>query len=746
MLVVFLLVAGGLHAQPAGQATVALQGYYLGGAGQPFTNTSGLAVSASQFLPGAGLLSTSLEGYGSNGFRSGNVFGSLQGYAMWGWHWDFTGGDFRFSANLVENPFTNVYLPEISARGARIVMKRSNRNYQFFVGEESVLGGPRIPYRTLLPQLVLGGAMQQKVGKRWEFGLRFLRLTTSPEVFESVNPYALPGHDFTSSNSLTFQSTYTFIKGPDTKGLKLYTEASYGTVSRLTPSAVPAKPLSFLAGPSWETDHFSFKANYTREGTTYLPLLGIFAGDRKGPYAEGHYRPFKWADLYGTASGYSNNLEGNPDVPTFHSKGYSAGTSLLLPWKFNVSGSLSSIRLTQHDPTLDKDQPSDNRQVNITLGRSLGRHSVRVSVIDLKMSTNNQLQRQRFLEAGDTFSWKWFVVGGSVRQQSSRSSENRDTRFYRGSAQFNHKRFSVYSNVEIGNDLVNKSVFSTNAFNTTVVGMSAPLPGGWVLHGEAFRIKLNTALNPENVFLFGNALNVNTQLAAFNQWSVYFTISKQFRWGKELPSGSSLSQYAAARVPLVGTVQGMVIEQSLEGPRAAASVSIRIDSSRSVLTDASGHYLLTEVPEGPHEIALNMEELPTDYEPGTQPKVQTVVFPRGMIRADFRVFRLTNLSGRVAGPAGVPIENVIVRLASTSRYTTPDQDGRFAFDNLREGEYEISVDEKTVPEGYVLASPASVRVGASSAHPPAPIVFEIKLKPIQEKPVREIILNKKGQQ
>src|SRR5437868_13548655 len=92
MLAVLLLVTGGLYAQAAGQAVVALQGYYLGGDGQPFTNTSGLAVSSSQFLPGAGLLSTSLEGYGSNGFRSGNVYGSLQGYAMCGWHWDFTGG------------------------------------------------------------------------------------------------------------------------------------------------------------------------------------------------------------------------------------------------------------------------------------------------------------------------------------------------------------------------------------------------------------------------------------------------------------------------------------------------------------------------------------------------------------------------------------------------------------------------------------------------------------------------------
>lgn len=727
--------------ESAGEAEVALQGYYMGGQGQALTNISGVAGSVTQFVPGLGLLTGSLEGYGSNGLRTGNVYAALQGVALWGWHWDFTGGDFRFSSNLVTNPFNNVYVPEISGRGMRVLMKRANRSYQFFVGEETVLGGPRIPYRTLLPQLVLGGAMRQKIGERWELGVRYLHLATSPSVFLSETAYSLPGHSFLTSDSVIFQSTYTFIPGADTKGLKFYSEAGYGRATSLEQEAGRQQPFSFLAGPSWETHEFSIKANYVQQSATYLPLLGIFAGDRKGPYAEAHYRPFAWADLYGSATIYSNNLEANPDLPTFHSKGYSTGASFTLPWKFNLGGSLSTIGLVQHDPTKNADMPSNNRQVNLMLGRPIRRHSLRFSVIDMKLDTNNQLQHQRFLEAGDTFAWRWFVMGGSLRMQTSQSAEQRNTLFYRGSLQFNWHRFSVYGNMELGNDLVNKSVFSTNAFNTTVIGASAPLIRGWTLQAEAFKNTLNTALNPENAFLFGNnGLDVNTQLAALNQWSFYFRIARSFHWGKGMPGGGSLAQYAAARVPLVGAVQGMVMEQSLAGPHPAASVAISIDDSRTVTTDATGHYLFTEVPEGPHAIALNMEQLPTDYEAGPEAKTHAAVAPRGMVRADFTVYRLTYLAGKVTAPQTAPLEGVVIRLKGTKLYTTPDADGAFNFANLRESHYEVTLDEKTIPEGYVLASAASVAVDAAAAHRAAPIAFELKVKPAEVKPVREMQL------
>ncbi|HXJ43287.1 MAG TPA: hypothetical protein VNH18_28660, partial [Bryobacteraceae bacterium] len=244
-----------------------------------------------------------------------------------------------------------------------------------------------------------------------------------------------------------------------------------------------------------------------------------------------------------------------------------------------------------------------------------------------------------------------------------------------------------------------------------------------------------------NVFLFGNSgLGANTQLAALNQWSFFFRISRQFRWGKDLSGSGDLAQYAAVRVPLVGVVQGLVMEQSIGEPRPAASVSISIDNSRTALTDASGHYVFTEVPEGPHEIALNMEQLPTDYEPGPEPRTKAAVTPRGMVRADFSVFRLTSVAGRVAAPKEATVDGVIIRVKDTRTYTTPDADGIFTFSNLREGRYQIAIDEKSIPPGYELKSPAAVAVDAIASHPPQSLLFELAVKAEEVKPVRELQL------
>ena len=724
-----------LRAQAAGQADVALQGYYLGGNQQSLLGTSGVAINSSEFLPGLGLLNLTAEGYGSNGFQTGNVIVGLEGVPLGGWHWDFVGGDFHFSSNLVANPFLNVYSPDIGGRGFRIAMKRQNRSYQIFAGEGTLLGGPRIPFRVILPQLVMGATLQQKVGKRWEFGVRFLHLSSGASALISDPTLFTVGHDFQNSNSIMFQSTYSL-----TKSLKFYAETGYGTASHFAALPVPQQPFSFMAGPSWDTDKFTVRANYVRQSTSYLPLLGYFAGDREGPYGEARYRPVKAVEIYGSANGYANNLEHNPDVPTFHSTGYNAGTSVLLPWKFSADGSVSVLGYNETGPTVEGELISKNRQLNFDLSRPIGRHNLRLSVIDMKLDSNLINQTQRFLEFMDTFSWKRFLLSGAVRMQNTRSTDNVNTLFFHGSIQTNIKRVSVYAYLEKGNDLVNQSVFSTNAYSSTVVGVSAPLLRGWTMQVEAYRNILNTALNPTNIFLFGSTgLGLGTQLAASNQWSFYFRISKQFRWGKGLlPGTSTIEQYAAAHTPLVGSVQGRVTVRGLSGEHPAANVGISLDGYMDTVTDATGRYYFAGVPEGFHELKLNMEQLPTDYEPGATNEVRVIVEPRGMASADFQVVPLASLTGRVVGPEDVKLQNVVIRLQGTNRYTTPYADGAFGFANLREGNYDVVIDERTLPEGYVLATPSRVQADASADAPGPPIVFEIIAKPQEEKPVREI--------
>jgi hypothetical protein len=58
---------------------------------------------------------------------------------------------------------------------------------------------------------------------------------------------------------------------------------------------------------------------------------------------------------------------------------------------------------------------------------------------------------------------------------------------------------------------------------------------------------------------------------------------------------------------------------------------------------------------------------------------------------------------------------------------------------LGEGHYEIEIDVATIPDGYILATPARVAVAASSTGPAQTVSFELKIKPQAVKPVREML-------
>lgn len=719
-----LLIATAADAQSRGQAEVAFQGYYLGGGSQSLNSTTGSAFKFQDFFPKLGILSGSFEGYGAqNRLQTGENFLELRGVPWMGYRWTLTGGDFRTPASLVEFPFYNIFTPEIVARGVRIEATHQDTQYTFFAGEETLTAGPRVPYRILAPQMVIGASAVRRVGKHLHVGGRFMQFSSSPQAMAD-NPNLFPaGRDIGLVRTAAVQSIYTPFKR-----LKLY-----GELSR----AMESKVLSSIAGVSWESAALTVRANYAHQGTLYFPLIGYFTGDRRGPFGEVRLRPWKPLELYGSASRYGNNLENNPDATALRSTSVSAGLNATLPWKFYVNGQLSTIGFSSQSPGVP-DIASDNRQLSASLSRPIGHHSLQVNWRDLKLTMPPVAQRQRAAEIQDTYQFRRFVVGGSARLQQAAGSEQRNSVYLRGSLQGNAGRFSAFANVEYGNDLVNRTVFATNTYSTTVIGFGLRLLRDWNLQAEAFRNRLVMDLNPESIFVLegaGAALSQN--LAALDQWSLYFRLTRQFRWRGGLP-GESLDQFAATEVPLVGTVEGVVRVRTLEGTPNASGIPITLDGRRTVITDSEGHYVFADVPEGPHEVSLSATELPADFDPGVPAKARLLVQPRHhSARADFEVLPLSAIQGKVTGPAGA-LEGIVIRLLPGNRYTTTGPDGAFAFYNVREGDYQLVQDPASLPENAQLRSeasvPAAVRLGA--ALPPIEFSFDIST---QSKPIRKVL-------
>jgi hypothetical protein len=110
-------------------------------------------------------------------------------------------------------------------------------------------------------------------------------------------------------------------------------------------------------------------------------------------------------------------------------------------------------------------------------------------------------QRQRSGEIDDNFHIWRLTLGAGVGLQRLLATDSRTSMLYRGSAQLSVRRLSVYGSFETGNDLRNKTLFSTNATTTTVAGASMTLGKNWEIQAEGYRNNLVTDLNPQSIFV-----------------------------------------------------------------------------------------------------------------------------------------------------------------------------------------------------------------------------------------------------
>jgi hypothetical protein len=308
--------------------------------------------------------------------------------------------------------------------------------------------------------------------------------------------------------------------------------------------------------------------------------------------------------------------------------------------------------------------------------------------------------------------------------------------YYHGLAQIQIKRFSAHADIETGRDLENRTLFATNSITTSIVGVSLALNRQWDVQAEAYRNNFATVLNPQSIFVLqGQGVSVPGTLANLNQWSLYFSINRRFRWGKA-GVAPDMTQYAIRQTPLKGGIEGFVREQEGRGDLAVEGITVALDAGRTAVTDPAGHYRFSDVAEGVHRVALSTDELLADFDPGPHQQTSVLVGPGKLVRADLDVIRLATIRGKVSGPPDAELARIVVRLAGTDRYTTPDNSGTFHFYNLHEGEYTVVLDPKTLPSGATPDSPLNVPVTVKSSETPTVrFAFEVHKT---EKPVRRV--------
>ncbi len=712
-----------LAAETRGQADVAVQGFYYGGSGQPVDGVSGLAVHFQYFLSKVGLLEGNVEDYSEQSrLRTGQNFLRLRGTPLAGRNWTFTLGDFRMPMRSFNLPITNLYMPELLGRGMAVTAEDARSSITVFAGQQVLMAGPRIPFNVSMPVNVAGIATTREITGTLSVASRIVRVSWQP--WESDAEWLFPVTNTRERPVSTWTNQFVWKASA--------THEVFGEAGISTPdpgqSSVSSGRFSGLAGWQWDTPRIKIRANYSSFSANYFPFAGSYAGDRRGPFAEFHVQPFEWLDVYGSASRYRNNLNDAADISAFRSGTETLGAGARLPGKFYLSAQMTWLALNTRLASDTEESRSDNRQTSATLAQTVKRHNLRYTWRSMSFRSNSLDTRQQSYEVRDNVFYGRWGIGGAVRLDSSKGSEQRNSIFYQANGSLRLGRITVNGNMEFGHDLLNESLFSMQAVSTSSAGVTARLSRYWTLDLEGLRNRLASTINPERLFLYAsNGVPVNPLLAGLDHWTFFFRFSRSFSWGGLLPAKSSGGSAIREMYPVVGVVEGLVTEAGSNGRIPAPGVKVDLDTGRSVVTNESGLYRFDNVPVGPHRVGLAMRFLPADYEPAGPTELELTVQANRQVSGDMLVQRLGRIEGRIQAPSGLPVDSIVVRLTPGSRYTTPDSDGTFAFYNVPAGSYHVVLDVSTLPKKSRLDSEASQEATLSLDNPVPLVAFRLEV-------------------
>lgn len=170
-----------------------------------------------------------------------------------------------------------------------------------------------------------------------------------------------------------------------------------------------------------------------------------------------------------------------------------------------------------------------------------------------------------------------------------------------------------------------------------------------------------------------------------------------------------------------GTISGNVFRDDQSkgvlqpGMRPIPEVEVMLDDRRRTLTRADGSYRFPDVPRGTHRItAVYRSHEPFFFTTASDLEVEedaTVNFGVG--------YSLSGLTGQVLNDAGQGVAGVtvVIRSRASKWSASTEADGSFFVSSLVAGDYDVQVDEDSLPAGYSpdsVSEPQRVTVGASS--------------------------------
>ena len=193
-----------------------------------------------------------------------------------------------------------------------------------------------------------------------------------------------------------------------------------------------------------------------------------------------------------------------------------------------------------------------------------------------------------------------------------------------------------------------------------------------------------------------------------------------------LPTGAAYTAggsglFRSAPLRAVATVKGLVyadwnangIQDAGEDP--VAGVPLRIEAVGAAESSRNGEFLFKNVPDGLHDVGLDLGALPIDFDAPAIPRLQVALSGHDTRQVAFGLIPLGSIRGRVvrdlngngiADSTEPAIDDAVVVLDGGKR-SERSKRGKYAFEAVQSGEHSVTLLAESLPDGALIAGEAT---------------------------------------
>lgn len=656
----------------------------------------------------------------------GRIYGSLRELKTGRYSWTIEAGDAYYAPTVGEYKFSNLHTPVVTFTGAAVSARSARSSVGLVAGRGSVWRNIFGTDPDTLDQTILGGRATVRAGDRLDLNARASRIRT-----EDLGEYT-----YTIAESDQAGGGVRYVVTPSVQVI-----GDGGVVSyRRAGSTTNERDGSGLVGVHWLHGRGWLQMNVSRFSPGESPTINSPLSDRSGQFAAGELDLVKRVRLFGGWEAFHQNLDPSAAQAAGYELPRSTGTRQFGGVRTQIgTRSTLTLRLESGDRISKyisgrQDIESDTGVWSIDWHTALSRMNGFLRVAE----------RSNVTSASRTGSYTQRDVAGQVFVRMTTSTQvfglmtstrtideaGGGSTFWQagGGAQLQVVRQGLWLRTE-----------GTIARNTDLLTQA-------FVPRESLSIGFNGYVTPRTSL--GVDVYVDRAGVSSNSGSPWATRS-MVRLVQTLPTGSPYAAsgsglFRSAPVRAVATVKGVVYADwngngLLDaGENPVAGVPLRIEAVGAAQTTQNGEFLFRNVPDGLHEVGLDLGALPIDFDAPTIPRLQVALsghdtrvvafglVPLGSIRG--RVVRDLNSNG-TADSTEPAIDDAIVILDGGKR-SERSRRGQFAFDAVPSGEHTVTLVAESLPDGALISGDSThvARLGRGRMAIEVPFLVSIETR------------------